>query len=111
MIRKWAQGYKGEVTLKNRAITNGFASVPWIVGITTEDADYFWALKGTGDNPIATYPHPSYLIATAMFTYTAAQNPTGQNWIDSKLYSKYAWVNYPAAEVRDGTGTQLRMGQ
>ena len=91
---KWAQGYKGEVALRNKAITGGFASVPWIVGITTEDADYFWALKGTGDNPIASYPHPSYLIATAMFTYTAAQNPNGQNWIDSKLYSKYAWVNF-----------------
>jgi hypothetical protein len=50
---KWQQGYQGEVAIQNQAITGGFATVPWVVGITTEDADYFWALKGTGNGPFA----------------------------------------------------------
>lgn len=83
---KWQQGYQGEVELNKQAITGGFASVPWIVGITTEDGDYFWALKGTGDNPFAPYPHPSWLIAVTNFQQSG--------YHDQKLYSKYAWVSY-----------------
>lgn len=83
---KWAQGYAGEVAQQKKAITGGFATVPWIVGITTEDADYFWALKGTGDDPYAQYPHPTWLIAVTNFQ----QN----GYCDKKLYSKYAWVSY-----------------
>ena len=69
--------------------------MPWVVGITLEDADYFWALKGIGTCTTgAPYPHPTFLIATTMFSYTAAQNPNGQPYHDPKLYSKYSWVSY-----------------
>ncbi len=83
---KWQQGYMGEVELYKQAITGGFATTPWIVGITTEDGDYFWALKGTGDDPFAQYPHPSWLIAVTNFQQAGYK--------DQKLYSKYAWVSF-----------------
>ena len=83
---KWQQGYQGEMKLLNRFITDGFANVPWILGATTEDSDYFWALKGTGNNPVAAYPHPAWLVAVTNFQQTG--------YIDPQLYSKYAWVSY-----------------
>jgi Putative Ig domain len=92
---QWQAGYNYELSQNNQAITGGFASVPWIVGITFEDADYFWALKGVGTCQYgAPYPHPAFLIATTMFNYTAAQNPNGQPYQDPEVYSKYAWVAY-----------------
>ena len=92
---QWQAGYSYELSENNQAITGGFGPVPWIVGITLEDADYFWALKGIGTCPTgAPYPHPSFLIATTMFSYTSAQNPNGQPYQDTQLYSKYAWVAY-----------------
>ena len=65
-----------------------FKNIPWIVGITTEDADYLWALKGTGDNPLKpnSYPHMGFLIAVANFAYSGHSDP--------KLYAKYAWSAY-----------------
>jgi len=65
-----------------------FKNIPWIVGITTEDADYLWALKGTGDNPVKpnSYPQMGFLIAVANFTYSDHSDP--------KLYAKYAWSAY-----------------
>jgi len=65
-----------------------FKNVPWIVGITTEDADYLWALKGTGDNSARpnTYPHIAYLIAVANFSFS--------RYSDTKLHAKYAWTTY-----------------
>jgi hypothetical protein len=65
-----------------------FKKDPWIVGITTEDADYLWALKGTGDNPLKpnSYPHMGFLIAVANFNYSDHSDP--------KLYAKYAWSAY-----------------
>ena len=83
---KWQQGYVGEVAQQNKAITGGFAGVPWIIGITTEDADYLWALKGTGNNPNSPYPHPAWLVAVANFQQSGYQ--------DTQVYSKYAWVSY-----------------
>ncbi len=92
---QWQAGYTYEIAENNLAITGGFASVPWIVGITLEDADYFWAIKGVGTCATGSpYPHPSFLIATTMFSYTAAQNNLGRPYQDTKLYSKYAWVSY-----------------
>lgn len=89
---QWAQAYAGEVAQANTAITGGFASVPWVVGITLEDADYFWALKGVGTCPTGSpYPHPSFLIATTNFTQNSG---SGFTYTDSKVYSKYAWVDY-----------------
>jgi hypothetical protein len=65
-----------------------FKDIPWIVGITTDDADFWWALKGTGDNPIKpnSYPHMGFLIAVANFVYSDHGDP--------KLYAKYAWSGY-----------------
>ena len=83
---EWQQAYTAELANQNTAITGGFANVPWIVGITIEDADYFWALKSVGNNPVAPYPHPSFLIATTNFKYAG--------FADGKLYAKYAWVAY-----------------
>lgn len=92
---QWQAGYNYELSQNNQAITGGFGPVPWIVGITLEDADYFWALKGIGTCTAGSpYPHPSFLIATTMFNYTAAQNNLGRPYQDPKLYSKYAWVTY-----------------
>ena len=92
---QWQAGYEYELSQNNLAITGGFANVPWIVGITLEDADYFWALKGIGTCRYgAPYPHPVFLIATTMFTYTAAQNNLDRDYVDPQLYSKYAWVSY-----------------
>ena len=82
----WQIGYQGELALQNQAITGGFASVPWIVAITTEDADYFWAIKGVGTDPVTPYPNPGWLIAVTNFQQT--------NYQDTKLYSKYAWTTY-----------------
>lgn len=82
---KWAQAYAGEVALQNKAITGGFGTVPWIIGITTEDADFFWPLKGIGSGPYP-YPNTAWFVAVTNF-----QQP---GFKDSKLYSKYAWVAY-----------------
>lgn len=41
---KWAQAYAGEVAMNQKIFTGGFANTPWMIGITTEDADYFWPL-------------------------------------------------------------------
>jgi hypothetical protein len=82
---KWAQGYAGEIALQNKAITGGFGTVPWIIGITIEDADFFWPLKGIGSGP---YPYPN----TAWFV--AVTNFQQAGFKDTKLYSKYAWVAY-----------------
>jgi len=74
-IKEWRRLFYGD-EVKN---------TPWIVGITTEDADFLWALKGTGDNPLKpnSYPHMGFLIAVANFNYSRHR--------DSKLYAKYAW--------------------
>ena len=56
------------------------------MGITTEDADFFWALKSNGTNGWAKYPHPGFLIACTNFQYSGYQ--------DGKLYAKYAWATY-----------------
>jgi len=82
---KWAQGYAGEIALQNKAITGGFANVPWIIGITTEDADFFWPIKGTGTGPYP-YPHNSWFVAVTNFQQSGFKDP--------KLYTKYAWVAY-----------------
>ncbi len=87
---EWQQAYTLEMANLNQAITGGFANVPWIVGITTEDADFFWALKSNGTNGWAKYPHPAFLIACTNFNFPGYQ--------DGKLWSKYAWVAYLQSE-------------
>ena len=73
---------------RNNFSSGEFKNIPWIVGITTDDADFLWALKGTGDNPLKpnSYPHMGFLIAVANFNYKDHKDP--------KLYAKYAWSAY-----------------
>jgi hypothetical protein len=80
---KWAQTYAGEVTMNQKIFTGGFANVPWMIGITTEDADFFWPLKGIGSTG---YPNMGWLVAVTNFQQSGFKDP--------KLYSKYAWVAY-----------------
>src|SRR5271165_3989736 len=85
----WPACVNAEIKNVRSLFTGGeFKNIPWIVGITTEDADYIWALKATGDNPVMprTYPHMGFLIAVANFTYSDHSDP--------KLYAKYAWSAY-----------------
>ncbi len=79
---------------QNTIVTGGFADKSWIVGISMDDADATWAFKGPGNGPLAKYPHIGFLVACTKFIYTAAENPDRQNWIDSKFYAKYAWIDY-----------------
>ena len=82
----WPACVNAEIKSVRSLFTGGeFNKIPWIIGITTEDADYIWALKATGDNKVMprTYPHMGFLIAVANFTYSDHSDP--------KLYAKYAW--------------------
>ena len=80
---KWAQAYAGEVTMNQQIFTGGFANIPWMIGITTEDADFFWPLKSIGSTG---YPTTGWLVAVTNFQQAGFK--------DTKLYSKYAWVAY-----------------
>src|SRR5271165_1596044 len=80
---KWAQAYAGEVTMNQKIFTGGFATIAWMIGITTEDADFFWPLKGIGSTG---YPNTGWLVAVTNFQQAGFKDP--------KLYTKYAWVNY-----------------
>ena len=82
---KWAQAYAGEVSMNRKIFTGGFSTLPWMIGITTEDADFFWPLKGTGNGPYP-YPHNSWFVAVTNFQQPGFKDP--------KLYTKYAWVAY-----------------
>jgi len=82
---KWSQAYMAEVTMNQKIFTGGFANIPWMVGITTEDADYFWPLKGAGWGPDA-YPNVAWFVAVTNFQQPGFKDP--------KLYTKYAWVAY-----------------
>ena len=85
----WPACVKAEVSQWRNNFSDGeFNNVPWIVGITTEDADFVWALKATGDNPAKknNYPHMGFLIAVVNFNYSGQSDP--------KLYAKYAWSAY-----------------
>ncbi len=85
----WPACVNAEIKQWRNNFTSGdFKNIPWIVGITTDDADFLWALKGTGDNPLKpdSYPHMGFLIAVANFSYKDHKDP--------KLYAKYAWSAY-----------------
>lgn len=91
---KFTTAYHNEVAYWMQQYTGGFADKSWILGITTDDADNLFGFKSGGDAPVNNYPNPAFLVATAQFQYTAAENPAGVPWIDPKLYSKYAWINF-----------------
>jgi Putative Ig domain len=98
---KYAQAQQAEVGYWSGVVTGGFADKPWVVGITTDDGDDLFGFKSGAGAPLNAYPHIGYLVAVADFQYTAAQNPTGKNWIDAKLYSKYAWITFLQQKYSD----------
>jgi hypothetical protein len=83
-----------EVAYWSTAITGGFADKPWVVGITTDDADSLFGFKSRSGNVFRAYPHPAFFIATAKFLYSPAEHPQGRAWQDPKLHSKYAWIAF-----------------
>jgi len=87
---KFAQAYAAEVSYWSQAITGGFANCPWVVGITTDDADNLFGFKSGAGAPVNAYPHIGYLAATTQFNYSGSLGA----WQDSKLYTKYAWITY-----------------
>ncbi|MGH9395372.1 MAG: hypothetical protein ACRD18_00790, partial [Terriglobia bacterium] len=91
---KFTTAYNNEVAYWMQQYTGGFADKSWILGITTDDADDLFGFKSGGNAPVNNYPNPAFLVATAQFQYTTAENPKGVAWIDPTLYSKYAWVNF-----------------
>jgi hypothetical protein len=82
---KWVQAYAGEVAMNQKVFTGGFATISWMIGITTEDADFFWPLKGSNSGPYP-YPHVAWFVAVTNFQQSGFKDP--------KLYSKYSWVAY-----------------
>ena len=101
----WPGCVKGEINQWRNNLSGDFNKIPWIVGITTDDADFLWALKGTGDNALKpnSYPHMGFLIAVANFTYKDHSDP--------KLYAKYAWSAYLQKKYGDYCRAERRVGQ
>src|ERR1039458_7086214 len=64
----------------------GFNSIPWLIGLTTDDTDVLFGIKETSN------PNVGYMVAVVKPQYTAAEN-RGVTPVDPKLYSKYAWVD------------------
>ncbi len=95
---KFAQAQAAEVAYWSRAIVGGFANKPWVVGITTDDADSLHGFKSRAGAPVNAYEHPGFMVAVTKFEYSAAENPKGVPWIDPKLYSKYAWIDFLKAK-------------
>jgi hypothetical protein len=89
----WPACVNAEISSLRSQFTSGdFNNIPWIVGITTEDADTFvWAWKGTGNNPIKpnVYPHIGFEIAVANPDYKSLGYAA-----DPELHAKYAWSQY-----------------
>jgi hypothetical protein len=89
----YQQALQGEFNYWKGAIP-GLVSSPWVIGISTDDADWLWGFKGRSGAVVQPYPNPAWLIAMAKFQYTSAERPGGGNWLDPKLYTKYAWVDF-----------------
>ena len=85
---KWQTGNTAELALQQTNYTNGFASSPWILGISLGDSGNLNVLTGNGSgaNGVPVYPHAAFIIATSNF------NTNG--FADNTLHSKYAWVTY-----------------
>ncbi|MGA2610747.1 MAG: hypothetical protein ABSH01_25150 [Terriglobia bacterium] len=67
-------------------LTAGF-DTPWILGITTDDTDYLFGLKNSGNTPFSPHPNTGYIAAVTKFDYTGIWTGT-----DMVLHTKYAWT-------------------
>lgn len=83
---KFQQGYQATLAFQQQYYPN-FGTSPWVLGITLDDSDELSPLKTVDSG----HPHPIYMIATAMFSYTWQQNPKHAKYQDPVLHSKYAW--------------------
>jgi hypothetical protein len=82
----------------NRVYNGGFNTIPWLIGLTTDDTDGLFGLKAISN------PNVGYMIAAVKFIYTAAENG-GVTPIDPHLYSKYAWTcGYAGIDFGFGVG-------
>ena len=88
------EAYRAGIALQNKVYTGGFEGQSWVLGITLDDADVLFALKGGPNGKVNKYPHPVYLIAITKFSYTSEDDPQKRDYKDHRLYSKYAWVEF-----------------
>jgi hypothetical protein len=79
----WPAAVAYEIKNLRSQFTGGdFNNIPWIVGITTEDADHTWLLKSKDRG----HPNVGWIVAVS------APQQVGRR--DPKVYAKYAWVSY-----------------
>lgn len=83
---KFQQGYQYSVNYWQEPFQGGFANIPWVLGIGTDDADRLFGFKNPGNDIYGKHPNAAFLVATTKFSYSGYNDP--------KLYSKYAWVTY-----------------
>ncbi len=88
------QVYRAAVAQQDKAYTGGFEGQSWAIGITPDDMDVLFLLKGGPNGKVNRYSQPVFLIAIAKFSYTSEENPQKRDFQDPKLYSKYAWVAF-----------------
>lgn len=74
-------------------VGGGFADKPWVVGITLDETDRLYGFGG-GPGEFNASPHIGYLVAVTKFQYTPDEHPKRQEWLDPKVYGKYAWIDY-----------------
>ncbi len=90
---EFAQACAAEVNYWKNVYNGDFASKPWVIGLTVEDADDLWGFKSRGDAPVNAYPHSGFMVATTNFDYTTP-SMHGRGPSDPKLHSKYAWIEF-----------------
>jgi hypothetical protein len=89
-----SEAYRAAVVLQDKVYTGGFEGQSWVLGITPDDADVLFLLKGGPNGKVNKYAHPVFLIAITKFSYTAEEDPQKRDYKDHKLYSKYAWAEF-----------------
>ena len=89
-----ADAYRAAIVQQDKSYTGGFEGQSWVLGITPDDMDVLFLLKGGPNGKVNRYSQPVFLIAIAKFSYTSEENPQKHDFKDPKLYSKYAWVDF-----------------
>ena len=89
-----SEAYRAAIVQQDKVYTGGFEGQSWVLGITPDDADVLFALKGGPNGKVNKYAHPVYLIAITKFWYTSEEDPQKREFKDHKLHSKYAWADF-----------------
>ncbi len=87
--------YQADIKRQVTGTFTGGLDSPWILGITTDDTDYLFGLKNRGDSPFSPHPNVGFIAAVTNFNYSAV---SGGPYLDAKLYTKYAWVDFLRAK-------------